>query len=152
MLGDLIGEGQKQQMPFHQESSSALVPAVFSGPDSDASALVLGNAVEAIFALSAASQNPGGMQLPGSATAVEFAAFAAEQIKRALDHNFRALEAAKSFSHGGIGTPKLLAEFGNIAAHTVSLICLPIQTARKKTEQTQEIHENDATRSKINVS
>ena len=127
-------------MPFDQEGAGALVAAICRGPSAQAGALLFGHRIEVILALFAAGENPGGMRLAGSTAAMGFAAFAAEQIKGALDHRIGALERVESFGAGGVGAPKLLAELGDLGAQSVSCIYLPIQIARAKYREIQEIH------------
>src|SRR5512146_1879245 len=101
-------------MPFDQHRPGALVTAIFGGPLAHLSPLGLGHRVEPILAGFAAGQDVSRMQLSSGAAAVGFSAFAAEQIKGALNHRFGALEAAQGGGHGGVSAPELLPELGDV--------------------------------------
>ena len=122
LLGHSIDQVQQFQMSFGQDRASALVAAVFGGLLTEASPLVFGNGVKPILSLFTAGQDIGGMQLSASTTAVGFAAFAAEQVKGALDHWVGALESAQGVGEGGIGSPHLLAQIGQFVSQSDSLI------------------------------
>ena len=62
------------------------------------------------------------MKLAGGAAAVRFAAFAPEEIKRALDHGIGALEGLNSLAQSREGAAEVLPEFGRVAAQSVSSI------------------------------
>ena len=62
------------------------------------------------------------MELAGGAAAVGLSASAPEQVKRALDHGFGALESAQGMGQGRVSTPELLAELREVGAQTVSII------------------------------
>jgi hypothetical protein len=141
LLGDLIAQGQEAQVPFDQPGTRALVTAIGSGPLAQAGALVFGDGIKAVFARFTARQDPRGMKLPGSTAAIGFAAFAAQQVEGALHHGIGALERAQRHGHGGVGAPKLLAKFGEIAAQSVSVILLLIQIASEKSRKLQKNHD-----------
>jgi len=122
LLGHLIDQAQQLDLPLGQDGASALVAAIFGGPLTNLGALVFGNGVEPVLAFFAASQDVGGVELAASATAVGFAAFAAEQVKGALDHWVGALESAQGVGEGGIGSPHLLAQIGQFVSQSDSLI------------------------------
>src|SRR5712692_7852541 len=109
-------------MPLDQQRTRALVAAIFTGPSAKAGARLLGYRIEAVFALLAARENPGGVQLARGAAAIGFAALAAPQIERALDQGSRTLKRSQRLGHSAKGTPQLLAEFGEVVAQSVSLI------------------------------
>ena len=109
-------------MSFDQNGARALITAIGSGPLTDARPLVLRNGVEPVLALFAAGQDPGGMELAGSTTAVGFAALAPEQVAGSLHHRVGALEPAQRGREGGIGSPKLLARAGQVVAKSASNI------------------------------
>ena len=109
-------------MAFAQNGPRALVAAVLGRPLSELRALVLGNGVKPILARFASGQDIAGVELAGGATAVGFSTLASEQVKGALDHRFRALEAAQGMGQGRVGTPELLTEYGEVGAQTASLI------------------------------
>ena len=114
LLRDLIHQRQQAQMPFDQHRPGALVAAIFGGAFSHFRPLCFGHRVEPILAGLAAGQHVRRMQLAARAAAVGFTAFAAEQIKGALNHRLGALEAAQGGGHGDVGAPELLAELGDI--------------------------------------
>jgi hypothetical protein len=58
-------------------------------------------------------------------------ALAPEQIKEPLNHR-PALEATQGVRQSRIGTPELLAEFGEVGAQSASLIHIPIQIGKRK--------------------
>src|ERR1039458_792372 len=139
LVGHLIDQSQQSGLSFGQDRTRAMVAPIFGSPLADLSSLLFGNGVKAILALFAASQNVGGVELTGGTTAVGFAAFAAEQVERALHHRMGALEAAQSMGQGGVGTPELLPQAGKFVAQSASLILYTIQTASVKMNKRQEI-------------
>jgi hypothetical protein len=84
--------------------------------------LVLGDRIDPVLGRFTASEHIAGVELAGGATAVGFSALAPEQVKRALDHRFGALEAAQGVGQGGISAPELLAEMSEVGVQYVSLI------------------------------
>ena len=119
-------------MAFGQKGPRALIAAVLGGPLADLGALVFGDRVKPILARFTAGQDVAGVELAGGATAVGFSAFAAQQVKRALDHRLGALEAAQGGGQGRVSAPELLAEFGQVSAQSESLICEEIQICKRK--------------------
>jgi hypothetical protein len=107
----LIHQRQQAQMPFDQHCPGALVTAILGGAFSNLSPLFFGYRVEPILAGLATGQNVSRMQLASGASAGGFSAFAAEQIKGALDHRLGALETAQGVGQGRVRAPELLAEF-----------------------------------------
>ena len=116
-----------------------MVAAIFGSPLADLSSLLFGNGVKAILALFAAGHDVSGVELTGSTTAIEFAAFAAEQVEAALHHRLGALESAQSMSQGGVSTPELLAQAGKFDAQSASILAYLIQFASVKVNKMQEI-------------
>jgi hypothetical protein len=75
------------------------------------------------------------VQIARDATAIGFAAFAAQQIEGALEHRLGALKLAQRPSQGGISAPELLAQGREITAHLHLLYYIPIQVASEKTRK-----------------
>jgi hypothetical protein len=121
LLSYLVDQAQQVEMPFGQHRPRALVAAVLGGPLSDESPLFFRDRVEPILARFTAGQDIAGVELAASATAVGFTAFAAEQVKGALNHELRALEAAQGSGQGRVSAPEVLAELREVGAQTVSL-------------------------------
>jgi hypothetical protein len=128
----LIGQRQHLAQPLDQKCASALVAAIFTRPAAKIGALIFGNRIKAVFALLTATEDPRGVKLAGSTAAVGFAALAAEQIERALDHGIGALERSQSLAHSTGGTPQLQAEFGDIIVQSASLILLTYTDKKRK--------------------
>lgn len=122
LLAELIGQAQEVPVPFNEQGAGPLIATVFGGPLPDLGPLGFGDRVEPIPALLAAGQDISRVPLAGRATAVGFAALAAEQIEGALDHGVGALQTAQDRAQGGIGTPELLTKPRQIVSQSASLI------------------------------
>jgi hypothetical protein len=135
LLGHLIYQGKQPQMPFDQHRPGALVAAIFGGVFTNFSPLFFGYGIEPVLACLATGQDVSRMELAACATAVRFATLASEQIEGALDHGLGALETAQSASHGGIGTPELLTESGQISVQLYLLWLYAYRYASQKCEK-----------------
>ncbi len=108
-------------MAFNQHRPGPLVTAIFGGPPAHFGPLFCGHGVEPILAGFAAGQNVSRVELAPGAPAVGFSALATEQIKRALNHEFGALEAAQGGGQGGVSVPELLPELGEVGVQLYRL-------------------------------
>jgi len=61
-----------------------------------------------------------------------FTAFAAQAVEGALDHGSVALQGAERDRQGGINTPELLAQAGELAVQSESSILKGIQIGKEK--------------------
>src|SRR5437867_1616878 len=138
MFGYLVHQAQQVQVAFDQHRPCALIAAVFGRPLSDLGALVLGNGVKAVLAPFASSQDIAAVQVAAGTTAPGFAAFAAEQVKRALDHRLGVLEAAQGLGQSRISAPELLAEFGKVGAQLYLLYVKRYRQARENLEKSEK--------------
>jgi hypothetical protein len=128
----LIGQCQHLAQPLDQNRASALVAAILTGPATKVGALIFGDRIKAVFALLTATEDPRGVKLAGSTAAVGFAALAAEQIERALNHRIGALERSQRLAQGTGGTAQLQAEFGDIVVQSESLILITYTDNKRK--------------------
>ena len=135
LLGHLVHQAQQVEVAFDQHRPRALIAAVFGRPSPDLSPLALGNSEKAVLALFTSGQDIAGVQLAGGTTAPGFAAFAAEQVKGALDHRLGALEAAQGVRESRISAPKLLAEFGKVGAQLYPLYYRRYRLARENAKK-----------------
>jgi len=136
VFGHLIDQGQQSRLPPGQDRAGALIPAIFGGPLAEVGALFFGNRVKAVLALLAASQDVGSVKLTGGTTAVGLAALAPQQVEGALDHRGGTLEPAQRRGQGSVGTPKLLAQAGQVAAHICISYRLYDTDCKRKKQQT----------------
>ena len=108
-LGDVVHQLQEFHMAFDQRGPRSLITAILLSQGPQASALILGYRINAILALFTSSNDPTGMELSLSATAVGFTAFAPQQVKGTLHHGLGALQLAQTQLHRGVEAPQLLA-------------------------------------------
>jgi hypothetical protein len=62
------------------------------------------------------------VKLAGRTAAVGFAAFAPQQVEGPLDHGLGALESAQRVGQGGVRSPKLLTQPGQVFTQSDSVI------------------------------
>ena len=122
LFGHLVHQTQQVQRALNQAGASALIAPVLGGPLAHLGTLVNRDSIKPVLACFAAGQNPGAVELTGSAAAVGFAAFAPQAVEGALDHGLRALELAQHPTQGGEGAPELLTELGQVFGQSDSFI------------------------------
>jgi hypothetical protein len=108
-LGDAVHQLQKFRVAFDQHGSSSLITAILLGQQPQSPALILRYRIDAILALFASRNDPTDMELPSSATAIGFTAFAPQQVEGTLHHGLGALQLAQTQLQSGVRPPQLLA-------------------------------------------
>ncbi len=124
LLGQRIYFSQQASTGFDPGGSSPLVTAIFLRPSAHLSSLVIPNAIQALFTLLTASQNPAGVGFSAHTTAVGFTAFSLHQVERARDHRLGAHELIENGGQGRVGPTDLLAQFGGVDAQSVLIYIL----------------------------
>jgi len=119
-------------MALDQHGARPLVTAVFGGPLPELGALVGGHRVNAILALLTAGDDPAFVEFAAGASAMGFTAFAAQAVEGALHHGPVALQGAERDRQGGVNTPELLAQGGELAVQSESSITKGIQIGKEK--------------------
>jgi hypothetical protein len=137
-LSQLVGQVQDLRVAFGQQRPGAMVTAVFGGELAQPGALLGGDHKGAGGAVLAPRDDPGGVELAAGAAAVGFAAPALLQIEGARGQGLVAQEVAEDTAGGVMGTPELLAEFGDVVGHLHVVYYTACRYASKKKRKSQK--------------
>ena len=122
-------------MALDQDGSGSLVAPILRGELAQPSSLLGRNRKEPMLAALAARDHPTGVELALGTTTTRVTTLASQQIKRALNHRLRALEAVQGPRQGGVQPPKFLAQSGEVSVQLYLVIHYEIQKRKPKNQK-----------------